>query len=69
MSNPTRFSMIFAVIGLISIVATAIPTIVSAQNMTGNKTGNATGQGNGQNTTDISPVPSPSFQSKAECKS
>jgi hypothetical protein len=60
-----RFSMILAVIVLTTIVATAILTMVSAQNMTGNMTGNATGQGNGQNTTDISPFPSPSFQSKA----
>jgi hypothetical protein len=57
--------MILAVIALTSIVAIAIPTMVSAQSMTGNMIGDDTGQGNGQNTTDISPFPSPSFQSKA----
>lgn len=44
MINLTKFGLTLAVIGLTSIVAILIPTIVSAQNMTGNMTG-------GQNTT------------------
>ena len=40
----TKFSMLFALVALTSIVAIAIPAIVTAQNMTGNMTG-------GENTT------------------
>lgn len=44
MINLTKFGLILAVVALTSIVSISIPTIVSAQNMTGNMTG-------GQNTT------------------
>ncbi len=44
MINPFNLGMILAVVALTSIASTGIPTIVSAQNMTGNMT-------SGQNTT------------------
>jgi hypothetical protein len=44
MINSFNFGMILAVVALTSIASIAIPTIVSAQNMTGNMT-------SGQNTT------------------
>jgi hypothetical protein len=44
MINRFNFCMILALVALTSIASTVIPTIVSAQNMTGNKT-------SGQNST------------------